>query len=493
MHAIRGHSIVLLLLLLGLIGVSSTYLRLSETTDELFHISCGMEWWESGTYKTQPLHPPLARVVNAALPYLFMEENGRDSFESIKKFRDFFIERMWLSRLGNLPFYLFSCLLVFTWSRKLYGQSAGLCSLALYITLSSMTAHAGLATTDMVYTTLLLCALFFSMQWLESPTKRTSFFLGASIGLAFCSKFSMLVHYPFALWFMVCGLIVHNYRHHQALSPIHYIHIKRGILYVLPIIFLMIALIYRFSFEPLMQGVKDAYGLNQQGFGVWLYGPLRNTGVWYFFPVVFFFKTPLSFFLAFIIGCLHSGKKNAPLLAAAGILAVSMTSNINLGVRHVLPLYPLLAIPAGYGLVWIWQSKARFVAPLLVLWQLWGFVTSHPEHIAYFNELAGSRPEYITNDSDFDWGQNILLLDKALQSNGIDTFFLCARKDAIFNARILLDARVLQCPYYPVSGWIALSRAFRIQHEDNFTWLAEHQPVQPIGQTMDLYYIEAKP
>lgn len=42
----------------------------NETTDEGFHIACGMEWLSRGTYTYELLHPPLARIAAALGPYL---------------------------------------------------------------------------------------------------------------------------------------------------------------------------------------------------------------------------------------------------------------------------------------------------------------------------------------------------------------------------------------------------------------------------------------
>ena len=66
-----GRRILLLVILLfGVVGVVSTYTRMSMTDDEGFHTDFGMEWWKEGTYTKQPLHPPLARVVDASLLYI---------------------------------------------------------------------------------------------------------------------------------------------------------------------------------------------------------------------------------------------------------------------------------------------------------------------------------------------------------------------------------------------------------------------------------------
>ena len=490
--------LVFFIILLGCtLGVAVTYIYTGSTDDEPFHRACGMEWWEHGTYTMQPLHPPLGRIVDATLPYWLDINDQHRRALAHESWRDTYIYKVLLSRLGVLPFYLFSCILVYRWSRHIYGDKAALWSLALYGTLASMTAHAGLATTDMVYTAMLLWSLFESVRWLGVPTTRQSVLVGISSGLALCSKFSTLAQWPAAMAVIFALLIVTNARQGRALIRLRKAHIKNSVLIILPLAAFMVALIYRFSLDAFWQGIIDGRQMNEIGFGVWFYEPIPHGGVWNFFPVVFFFKTPLPFFAALLIGSVALMRQRAnaetffPLCAAVGIMGVSMTSNINLGVRHVLPLYPLLTIPAGYGLAWSWQQGGwkRIACALLMLWQTEGFVRSYPETIAYFNELVGSHPERITLDSDYDWGQNMLLLNDALEARNVNEVYVCARRDGVANARMVVYADIKECPNERVSGWVAVARAYKLLHPDYFTWLDGHEAIQTVGKTMDLYYI----
>ena len=397
--------------------------------------------------------------------------------------------------------------MVFIWSRRLLGFDAALWSLALYVSLSTVTAHGALATTDMTYTTALLWALMEGIGWTKTPGTRQSILLGVSLGLMIGSKFSGFLHWPAAMALIIFAQASINNIRQQPLSPIRIAHLRTGIIYVIPALIGSLGLIYRFSFTPLLNGIESLLQMNRYGFSVWLYGPLYNHGVWYFFLVVFFFKTPLPFLISSILGNGRIAKeirnngnveKLFPLLAATGIILISMISNINVGVRHVLPLYPLLSIPAGYGLHWLWQGTAwkRGLAAGLLIWQAIGFIHAYPEQLAYFNALAGDHPEHITLDSDYDWGQDYIILDEALQARKINTVYLCLRPLNVskWNASALLHAKFLSCPSYcPASGWIAVSRAYKLLRPDNFAWLNEYETVQ-IGTTIDLYYIPpAKP
>lgn len=469
---------LILLLLFGLLGVVSTYTRLSVTADENFHIACGVQWWRDGIYTLQPLHPPLARIADAALPYL--------TDHTVANSRDSYVEKMILGRLGALPFYLLSCIMVYGWSRKLFGELPALLSLGFYVTLSTVTAHAALATTDMAYTSMFLLALYCGVEWLKISDLKRSLWLGVSLGLMTGSKFSALAQWPAAMTLIVAG----QYYLDRAfpLTRRHLLHM----LIVLPLAALVLGCLYRFDFGPFIDGINAALRLNREGFGLWFYGPLDNHDAWAFFPVVFFFKTPLAFLAAVAIGN-DKREKLFPLLAATGVMLVSMGSHIHLGVRHVLPVYPLLAIVSGYGAAWLWTGgplKRLFTAVLLSC-QLSAFILAYPEHLAYFNILAGDHPEHISLDSDYDWGQDMILLDEALQELGIDHAAMCSRPSSYWNAAMVVHARISTCPDAPMAGWVAVGRA-TMQLSNNIAWLKSYETLQIENSTMDLYYIPPK-
>lgn len=135
-------------------------------------------------------------------------------------------------------------------------------------------------------------------------------------------------------------------------------------------------------------------------------------------------KTPLAFLLlvaAGIAGRRKDAQNSWPgmwgaLASAAGILLVAtIFGNINLGIRHILPVYSGLSIVAAEGLLSLMRRQAtRALAAALAIWLVAGSALAHPDYLAYFNELAGSRPERILIDSDLDWGQDVQRLGKRL-------------------------------------------------------------------------------
>ena len=128
-----------------------------------------------------------------------------------------------------------------------------------------------------------------------------------------------------------------------------------------------------------------------------------------------------------------------------------MPSHINIGVRHILPIYPLLAIIGGVGACRFWEDmKPKYAAAsiiiLLLAWQLLSSVRAHPDYLAYFNEFAGSHPERILLDSDLDWGQDLLRLSTALQQKHIMTGIDCVRRQLEIGPKQIWSAPVSGAP-----------------------------------------------
>jgi hypothetical protein len=106
-----------------------------------------------------------------------------------------------------------------------------------------------------------------------------------------------------------------------------------------------------------------------------------------------------------------------------GILLVGMFTHINIGLRHVLPVYigfAVLTALAMVGLLELTETRrwVRIALPLLVVWLAGSSLLSHPDYLAYFNELGGSEPEKILVDSDLDWGQDLKRLARRLHEVG---------------------------------------------------------------------------
>lgn len=166
-----------------------------------------------------------------------------------------------------------------------------------------------------------------------------------------------------------------------------------------------------------------------------------------YFPVAFAVKTPVGtmglLFAALAVFAFRVlvRRANAPvtldewgiLLSVAVFFGVSLLNRINIGLRHILPVYPLMFIFIAVQLVWLGGRAGGWVKHLVVLGivALVAFVAVsslriYPHYLAYFNELAGGPANgwrYLA-DSNLDWGQDLPRLKAYLGRHQIDEVYL---------------------------------------------------------------------
>jgi hypothetical protein len=533
---------------LALIRVVATYRVFNQTWDEAAHIAGGMELLDRGRYTYEPMHAPLPRVMAALGPYLSGARSQGDRNRDIEGNRILqslgtYDRTLTLARLGILPFFVLAATILVLWGFLVYGWEAALWALLLFSTMPPILAHSGVATTDMAITACLSAALFAWWLWLERPTHRRSWFLGLSVGLAVLAKLSAL------LFLGVGGLLVllcfRLDRDRSASSsivlPLSRVRAARRIYLAA---FLTIWAGYRFSVGPLVpppeadlpateptsasattaldrailkieraavypapelfRGFVALYQKNHRGHRSYLLGEVRTNGWWYFFPIALGVKTPLGSlalfgagFTVLAAGAMKRGRWRhfAPGLVVLGLLLAAMTSGINIGVRHILPIYLPMALVAGVGAraLWHWRPAGAALAILLAGWQLASSLRAHPDYLAYFNELA-PHPERLLVDSDLDWGQDLKRLADTLKARGITELSIAYNGSADLTQFGLPKTREL-IAYRPTSGWIAISvfclkmGKIGTKTPDEFAWLERFEPVARVGKSIRLYHL----
>jgi hypothetical protein len=172
---------------------------------------------------------------------------------------------------------------------------------------------------------------------------------------------------------------------------------------------------------PYVDGLLTKWQHAGAGHFAYLLGKRSAEGFPHYFVVAIAAKTPVAFLAAAAVGAWALLRNRFPgdragfvafaVVPAAWLLvAMSLTQHVHIGLRHVLPVYPALLAAAGIGWSQLWRARraARAVAALLALWAATAAATITPDHLAYFNELAGGpdRGDRILIDSNLDWGQD---------------------------------------------------------------------------------------
>lgn len=260
------------------------------------------------------------------------------------------------------------------------------------------------------------------------------------------------------------------------------------------------------------KGVHSFFARNSMGHVATMFGEVRDSGWWYFFPVSLLVKTPLAFILlsgAGLVLIIRDVRRSpreafrllAPVAGVAGLLVIGMIGHVNNGLRQLLCVYPLLAVVAGYGAASLISAGARVRLPgtlmvsALLAWQLTSSVSAHPDYLPYFNELGRGAPERFGVDSDLDWGQDLKRLAAAVRKHGIKSL-ACAYSgsDGIRLEQFGFPEVRDLVPYKRETGWVAISiHALTLgTHKapyDQFAWLREYKPLEKIGSSILLYRI----
>jgi hypothetical protein len=244
-----------------------------------------------------------------------------------------------------------------------------------------------------------------------------------------------------------------------------------------------------------------------QGHPAFLLGQHSMTGWWYFFPVAIAVKTPIPFLVLLVFGCWvcfrkpRTAKALIPLAFSLAVLLVGMAGNVNIGLRHVLPVYVGFSIVAGAGLVRLIElpeSRAweKWAGLGMLLWLVLSGAIHHPDYISYFNEFASAEPENILVDSDLDWGQDSWRLAERLKEIGVQEFSFTSGNVADFSPSSPLPKHRAVNPYRPYPGWTAVSPSawksiqFGVMFRDPslVPWMEGLKPTERVGSLL-LYYI----
>ncbi|MGB8694762.1 MAG: glycosyltransferase family 39 protein [Steroidobacteraceae bacterium] len=473
-------------------------------------------------------------------------EAGRDILYNSRASYDTLLT---LARMGMLPFLVVLIFALWRWVRDSHGEPVAWLSTLFLLSTPAILGHAGVVALDVPVTALCVLSFYFLQRWIATPTVQRGAALGLAAGLAVSTKMSALPFIGIAAAVLFATQILSNRRPMRtaasggtSLHPGVKAYLGSGALAALLALIVCVAvygphLIYLTTpdFRPnraLDALVGDsgrlrefAYGLathwrvplgaqevvlnilgvefhNTHGHPAYLLGQTDLLGWWYFYPVALGVKTPIPMLLLGIPGlvwmALQGWRERRPasmapaLIFAALLIFCCLYSHINIGVRHVLVLYPLLAVGAAAASVALWNRlRARWARSLLgalLLWQVATVVSAYPDYLAYFNGFAGAHPERILVDSDLDWGQDLRRLSLDLARRRVPSLYIAYRGSADLSREHLPPYQLL-ARGQRVTGWIAIDMLALKESGDGYAWLADYQPVQRVGKSIDLYYL----
>ena len=186
----------------------------------------------------------------------------------------------------------------------------------------------------------------------------------------------------------------------------------------------------------------------------YLLGHVALVGTWTYFPLAILFKTPTgTLFALFLVPVVWLVARWVPQPAdeeeepapagcidwwALAVLAIvpaiyfvsALMTNLNLGLRHILPVYPYLFVVLGIcigNLLERWPRAGGIVAAVLVLGLVTETAISYPNYLAFFNVLSGGSEGgfRLLGDSNLDWGQDLPALAAWRKEHPDGQLYLC--------------------------------------------------------------------
>jgi hypothetical protein len=397
--------------------------------------------------------------------------------------------------------------LVFAWSRRLTSPLGGWVSLVLFVFSPTFLAHGALATSD------IMSALFFTAatgaMWVALHRVTPFTVLGAGVLLAgaFLSKLSAPILVPVVVVMLAVRAFARrpiaagtrgNVTEYTGAGRQAAILLAAGVVVAVIVVALVWASFgFRYTAFAAATTGKDSFlasiperpGISGRLLAearalhllpeAYLYGSrfmlqsaaerasflngeYSTTGWWWYFPYAFAVKTTIPGLLMGLLAAaaiafnrtairLYDATPLAALVLDYG--AFALTTNLNIGHRHLLPIYPALCIFAGAAAFWVqslverpraampartgrerrqsrtaprgttpsWRKGLGVAVVALLAWHAAESLAIRPDYLAYFNQFAGGPSQGYRHlaDSSLDWGQDLPALKAWLDAQGL--------------------------------------------------------------------------
>jgi len=554
--------VILVLLLMALLAGGAAW-RESVTIDEIAHTGAGVSYLQKLDMRMNEEHPPLAKIVAAAplvlrrvradyshISWTFSGERMFNEYMGEWVFGHWFLMR-WNDPVSTLRWARAAMLLVmlllgfvlYTCGVRLGGSPwGGLLCLTVYATMPVFLAFGPLVITDILVTLFWILAIWQLPQMWKSPTRAQVIYFGLAMGGAFLSKFSS------GLLFFVFPAVAISMRlwplpeqptekkARRAWRWRAWGNIAKATLWASLLVYLVylilswneptdsFSVIPHFPASPFLRRIlmpiwKYLRGLIGFAFGAgsrptYILGHPYSHGVWFYFPVLTFLKSPLAFLLllalAIAIALVIKTRRVTQFSAIpAGMelhwrcLWVSlviftvacMLNRLDISIRHFsipLALMILLLAPLPRMLEHLreenWRAGrvATWVTFALAGIAVFTAIRAYPNYFSFLNALSMGRPGYVlVNDSNLDWNQSLPEVEKFVEQRELKNILL--DEYGFSDARAYVpQAQPWDCqkPTSADAGQWAVVSANLMADGSNCRWLMDYPHQELAGASM---------
>ena len=507
----------------------------SPTYDEAKNLTAGYSHLTKKEFRLAPESPPLLKeffalplFVRYRLPFNPDPQHWRAGADYLIG-QDFLYRSMipadQMLALGRLPnLFLGTCLIALMgwWTYRLWGNRAVPVAMALASLEPNLVAHSSLVTTDMGFTLFIFLSTYLLWEYLNFPNWWLLAGTGFSAGMALISKFSAILLIPMIAVIIAASLLIDSKRYLLPLRKNQHqpTHKLLQAVAVFCIIFffasLMIPPAYCLQgFQPWFFDLWRFLTVAQEGQPAFFLGQYSDQGWWNYFAVAFLIKTSIGslILIAASLAFYRAGIPIGPRTAVFLLLPVIVVffainrANINIGVRHILPVYPFLFVLASR--VATVRFRRHWFAPLLIGTPLVLTAVSSlriaPHQLAYFNEFVGGPDQgyrYLS-DSNLDWGQDLKGVKDYMDKENLPIIYLSyfgTATPSYYGIRYQYVPGTWPLEWPPPADKVPASASRKVlaisvynlqdvsfSYDPLFRWLWLRQPVAKIGYSIFVY------
>lgn len=537
--------------------------RTSATVDEPNHILAGHRHW-CGDFGANPEHPPLLKLL-AAAPLNFRElseppwecsSKYTSKFDTFSYGSTFLVENgvdsvVISTRLAASLLSIALALLVFLAAWEMFGRWEALVALAIVAFEPNLIAHGSIVTTDMAMSATSIGAIYAVYRFGKDPTWLRFFVTGLAFGLMLAAKHTAVIFVGILFVLVIADAIF--FRRKDAIFGPRIFKPIAAFAGIFLIGFVILWAFYGFRYraianetvppvsvaeyikengrpesvesfpakvtaaisqlhlfpESYVLGMADVIAWGSRN--SWIFGRTYPTGKWFYFPLSLIVKSSIALLfllplgLVFIYFNREKWREAMFLLGpAAAFFIVASSSTFTTGVRHILPIYGLLAVLSAAGAVWLCRRFGgfRYALAALLVFNAIGTVRTAPNYLAYANDFWGGfeNTHRIFSDSNVDTGQSMKFVSEYLAREGVQDCWLGAFvhpemirsvqpcRPMPSNVRIMVS-RNLTDPLPPViEGTVVLS-AIELPPRggDEYVPISKSEPIALIGGNTFVY------
>lgn len=381
---------------------------------------------------------------------------------------------------------------VFLLAKEFFGIKTGLFSLLLFSLSPTLLAHGCLVTTDVGVVAGVVISTYYFLKTLKDPNKKNILKTGIAFGLAQLVKFTGVFLIPYfiflalvwtglkivehkqnkiktclqnstyliSIFLIGAGLVWLVYQYHiinypleRQIRDINFILRSHPLRFLPPLLLKLAPIKILRPFAQYLFGLAMVFQRGVGGNTTYFLGQVSGAGWKNYFPTLYILKIPLAFhaltliaIYSVILSIKKPVTKNIPKeiknwlkshFTEFSLLAfiifywlITLWGNLNIGIRHLLPVFPLtIILVAKIVAAWLTPPHLKvkcLLVAFLVIWQTISVLSVFPHFIAYYNEIIGgpSKGHLYAVDSNLDWGQDLKRLRDWVEGNEINNIYV---------------------------------------------------------------------